>query len=168
MKERKCGIGAFGEEWLWGVSLGGSLGAFWVWGLVWTWLLLFWQDGSTSALCLCGAVAALSSHSGGRLCSQWMTSWRSWSSDWSSMGSSTTPTSFIPQTTAITQVRGRPWPWWSAFPFSASQWRWLGASVLLQGWIGQREGLALRAPLVRRPTHSLGERPRFIICHLTG
>lgn len=43
-----------------------------------------------------------------------------------------------------------------------------GSFCPLQWWIGQREGLALRAPLVRRPTHSLRERPSVITCHLTG
>lgn len=47
------------------------------------------------------------SHPGGKLSSQLMTLWRNWSRDWSSPGSSTTLTSSIPQTMAITQVRGR-------------------------------------------------------------
>ena len=83
----------------------------------------FWENGFevllvTLSLCLWGPIATLCSCPGGKLYSQLMTLWRNWSRDWSSMGSSTTLTSFIPLIMAITQVRGMlrcPVTVWSAF-----------------------------------------------------
>lgn len=140
MKERNGNVGLelSGRVALRGFLWEGVWGCF-GFGRELDWLLLFWQDGSTAALCLWGAVAALCSHSGGRPASvddlvEKLVKRLEFN------GELNNTYIFIPQTTAITQVRGRPWPWWRAFRSHPISSAWLGASVLLQWWIGQEGG----------------------------